>query len=228
MRHLGLAVLLCVSRVAIAAPFPAPAAATTGCEPAIAHAEATWHLPDGILDAIARVESGRSGGDGSTHPWPWTITAEGNGQYFASAGEAIAAVQKLQAQGIRSIDVGCLQVNLMHHPEAFATLQEAFDPEHNADYAASFLTTLRGQLGSWPAAIGAYHSMTPSLADPYRERVLAAWHGAPLFTTSPGMSRPFAMGFNPLPARPVLASHGVTGRDLAAYRAAPVRLALRR
>ena len=42
--------------------------------------------------------------------------------------QAVAAVQALQARGVRSIDVGCLQVNLMYHPIAFASLDDAFDP----------------------------------------------------------------------------------------------------
>jgi len=61
-------------------------------------------------------------------PWPWTINAEGQGPYFATRAEAISAVQRLQEQGVRSIDVGCMQVNLLHHPQAFATMEQAFDP----------------------------------------------------------------------------------------------------
>ena len=52
-------------------------------------------------------------------------------------------MRAVQAQGVRSIDIGCMQVNLMHHPNAFATLDAAFDPLANALYAARFLTELR-------------------------------------------------------------------------------------
>ena len=41
-----------------------------------------------------------------------------------------------RAQGARSIDVGCMQVNLLHHADAFASLEQAFDPVANARYAA--------------------------------------------------------------------------------------------
>ena len=93
----------------------------------------------------------------------------------ADAAGAAAHVAGLQQQGVRSIDVGCFQVNLMHHPNAFASLPEAFDPERNADYAARFLVSLHGRTGDWPAAAARYHSATPGLADAYRARVLAAW-----------------------------------------------------
>ena len=86
-----------------------------------------------------------------------------------------------QARGVRSIDVGCLQVNLMHHPHAFASLKQAFDPKANVDYAARFLRDLFDQTGSWPQAAARYHSATPALGAAYRRKVLAAWvrNGAP-------------------------------------------------
>ena len=72
------------------------------------------------------------------------------------------------------MDVGCFQVNLLHHPAAFANLEEAFNPLANARYAARFLTTLRANTGTWDLAVGQYHSATPAIGEPYRERVMAA------------------------------------------------------
>jgi hypothetical protein len=71
--------------------------------------------------------------------------------------------------------VGCFQVNLLHHPFAFATLDEAFDPAANARYAAHFLVDLHSRFGTWPAAVAAYHSATQRLGEPYRDAVLSAW-----------------------------------------------------
>jgi hypothetical protein len=76
---------------------------------------------------------------------------------------------------VASIDVGCMQVNLMHHPAAFATLEEAFDPMANALYAARFLNMLFSGSGDWPAAAAAYHSQTREIGAAYKEKVLAAW-----------------------------------------------------
>jgi len=149
----------------------------TLCEEAIAGAEQHGRTPPGMLSAIAQVESGRPDPHtGAIRPWPWTINVGGAGQYFATKAQAVAAVADLQAQGVRSIDVGCMQVNLMHHPDAFASLAAAFDPGTNAAYAVRFLTELYGQTHDWPKSVAAYHSSTPDLAADYQRRVLAVWH----------------------------------------------------
>ena len=146
------------------------------CEQAVARAEAARRLPGGLLPALAQVESGRTDAAGAVRPWPWTIDVDGQGHFFASKDDAVAAVRALQAGGVRSIDVGCLQVNLMHHPSAFPTLEAAFDPAANALYAARFLSALHARDNDWAHAIAAYHSETQRLGSVYRERVLAIWH----------------------------------------------------
>src|SRR5215472_4347751 len=157
MRKIAVALLLAWSSPATAAepPWPAEKADCTG---AIATAERSGDIPAGLLAAIGRIESGRPDPiGGAVLPWPWTIDAGGAGRFFASKAEAIAATEALKARGASSIDVGCLQVNLMHHPAAFLTLEEAFDPLANALYAARFLRLLFSQTGDWPAAVAAYH-----------------------------------------------------------------------
>lgn len=147
------------------------------CEAAIAGAEATTRLPARVLNAIALRESGRlDPGTGRWRPWPWTINVEGVGHFFETKEEAIAAVQSIQAAGEPSIDVGCMQVNLMHHPNAFATLDDAFDPTHNAAYAGRFLLELFNESGDWGTAIAEYHSRTPGVGEPYRDQVVATWN----------------------------------------------------
>lgn len=146
------------------------------CRAAISEAERSANLPRGLLQAIGRVESGRRDPEtGQFAPWPWTINAEGEGKFFPTREAAIAHVRQLQARGVRIIDVGCMQVNLHHHPNAFASLEQAFDPLTNARYAARFLTELNGGRADWRQAAGHYHSQTPERAGPYREKVLAAW-----------------------------------------------------
>lgn len=166
--------LLAMSAAAQAAPRSDPSAL---CEQAIGRTEARAHTPAGMLAAIGQVESGRPDHrTGRMRPWPWTIDAEGTGQFFATKADAIAAVEALQAAGVRSIDVGCMQVNLMHHPEAFKSLEQAFDPASNAAFAASFLRALYRRTGAWPKAIADYHSDTPRLADDYQRRVMVTWN----------------------------------------------------
>lgn len=143
------------------------------CRQAIRSAERAAGLPDQLMAAIGHVESGRPDAQGVVHPWPWTINAEGEGHMFESKAEAIAAVTALQARGVQSIDVGCMQVNLMFHPNAFASLDQAFDPVANANYAARFLTELYQQSHSWTQATALYHSATPELGAEYQRKVAA-------------------------------------------------------
>jgi soluble lytic murein transglycosylase-like protein len=164
--------LLLGPAAAAASPPPSPSQL---CDAAIVAAERTVRLPLRLLGAIAEVESGRLDDAGNVRPWPWTINAEGAGQFFATRQQAIGAVRALQANGVRSIDVGCMQVNLMHHPNAFGSLDEAFDPTANALYAARFLNTLYGMSGSWVQATAAYHSQTPAMGAAYQQLVMARW-----------------------------------------------------
>jgi hypothetical protein len=178
MRHLILPCLCLLGLIAPASAQAPPAANQPGllCQAAIDAAERGTIIPDHLLAAIGRVESGRPDArTGQWLPWPWTINAEGQGLYFATRTEAITAVQRLQEQGVRSIDVGCMQVNLLHHPQAFATLEQAFDPQTNARYAARFLISLFHQTADWPKAGALYHSATPEIAADYARRLEAVW-----------------------------------------------------
>lgn len=234
-------------------PFTVPMAGADACAPAIAVAERDFGIPHDLLAAIGLVETGRRDPrTGHVAPWPWSVDVDGQGAFYATREEAIGAVRAAQARGIRSIDVGCLQVNLLHHPTAFPDLQTAFDPLANAAYAARFLNQLFSETGAWPKAAGMYHSATPELGIPYQEKVMAVWHHAgsdpgaaggaladawaatlvhPMVTTSQ------AMGFLP-PRRAVsgvllgqaptmgAGAHGMvpggTAHGLAFYRATPI------
>jgi len=171
---------LAMARTAQPPARPAPTPPVTPysmCEAAVAAAEAERKLPTRVLTAISLRESGRIDPDtGRARPWPWTINYEGAGHFFESKEAAIAAVQQIQASGGQSVDVGCMQVNLMHHPSAFATLDEAFDPARNAAYAGRFLQALFAGSGDWGLAIAGYHSRTPGVGEPYRDQVVATWN----------------------------------------------------
>jgi hypothetical protein len=133
-------------------------------------------LPQSMLEAITTVETGKAAeGEMIARPWPWTVTAEGKGQYYPTKKAAIEAVRALRARGVESVDVGCMQVNLHYHPGAFTSLDEAFEPASNITYAASLLKNLRNTEGSWETAIEHYHSYDPELRHAYRLRVFASW-----------------------------------------------------
>jgi hypothetical protein len=146
------------------------------CAKAAGQAERDWSLPQGLLAAIGLVESGRRVPAG-TFPiiWPWTINAEGQGYYQPSKAAAVGMVRDLQRRGARVIDVGCFQVDLFYHPYAFASLEEAFDPEANARAAARILSLERLGSTGWDGAIAAYHSAAPLFGATYLQKVRAVW-----------------------------------------------------
>jgi hypothetical protein len=218
------------------------------CQQAIETAGRAHATPPGLMAAIGRVESGRHDPvSGTLHPWPWTVDAEGQGVFYDSKAQAIAAVRALQARGVASIDVGCMQVNLMHHPDAFNSLEQAFDPMANADYAGRFLVELHGQTGAWPAATALYHSATPELGAAYEQKVMTVWpevqllaEAAPRIALAQAWGATLNPGLFPPPPRrsagvqilPRMAPPGggplPPGRGLDFYRAAPIRLGWRR
>jgi soluble lytic murein transglycosylase-like protein len=226
------------------------------CRRAITNAERLAGIPEHLLSSIARIESGRRDPQtGLVDPWPWSINVEGVDHIYETEPEVIAAVQTFQSQGHRSIDVGCMQINLMYHPDAFATLEQAFDPKGNADYGAKFLTELYRQTGSWERATAYYHSATPEVGEPYERKVIAALpeeqkqqnsgnlagmqRMAALTMPSPGSFSPGS--FSPGPMSPGTSALGLshvmpmpgfggpmmTGRTLDSYRNNPVTLARR-
>ena len=167
----------CLANAGHASPSYAPILSPgEQCRAATAAAERGHGIPPQLLAAIGRIESGRKDpSTGAWGAWPWTINAEGAGAYYNSKAEAIAAVETLRAQGVKSIDVGCMQVNLMHHPAAFASLDQAFEPAVNADYAARFLNRLFAQTNDWTKSTARYHSGNPTEGDPYAAKVMSIW-----------------------------------------------------
>ena len=146
------------------------------CERSVFHEERAQRIPARLLHAISIAESGRwNKARKEIAAWPWTVTSGGKGQYYPTKIAAIRAVQRLQRQGVRNIDVGCMQVNLRYHPKAFKSLDEAFDPTANARYAGRFLTKLHQKKRSWVQAVKHYHSATRSLHMRYRAKVYKIW-----------------------------------------------------
>lgn len=140
---------------------PAPLAFDGGedgaCIAAILAAGERYDIPGHLLLALGLQEAGWQGPRGLTI-WPWTVNAGGDGRRFTTRAEAETFVRRKQAEGVTLIDVGCLQINLRWHPDAFATLSQGFDPTANIDYAARFLRSLYEESGDWWQAAGRYHS----------------------------------------------------------------------
>lgn len=214
------------------------------CLGPIHRAEREQGIPVHLLRSIALTESGRwDDASGRTIAWPWTINAAGVGHFFPSKAAAIAAVHQFRAKGIRSIDIGCMQINMVWHPDAFKSLEEAFDPDMNVRYAARHLADLKEDRKTWTEAVGYYHSATPEHNQRYRAKVLKTWAEvqrnpeATMMAAAAADAAPSSSGGRPAsdsganfvpggPGKmalgaPVAAMSGQRGMKLAQYRASP-------
>lgn len=164
---------------------PAAADDSLMCLKETVRQEKRERIQTNLLSAIALVESGRySKKYPSGIAWPWTVTAEGRGKFYDTKEQALAAIRELQSQGVENIDVGCMQINLKYHPEAFQGIEDAIDPAKNVAYAADFLKRNYQETKSWGEAATRYHSKTVHKAFRYEDKLLETWnrlgkHGNP-------------------------------------------------
>lgn len=188
---LAAAMLLAVTIPTVRAAETAQPHPSALCLAAVAAAEQKHATPPGLLATIAKVESGRAGPGGGLAPWPWTIDADGRSLFFQTKEEAVAWTRGPDGRSARYVDVGCMQIDLQMHPGAFRSIEEAFDPAANADYAGRFLHELHDgpASGNWYTATGMYHSRTPDLAAIYREAVAAVAAGRSIPAVGAGNSR---------------------------------------
>ena len=152
---------------------------TDVCTVAAQQYEKKYQIKKHLLSTITNVESGRWNKEHQRNmAWPWTVNALGKGRFFETKQQAIAEVKRLQSQGVKSIDVGCMQINLAYHPEAFDNLEEAFNPYKNMEYGAKFLKKLYAQKGNdWNKAATAYHSSVPKKAQKYAMKLSKVYKG---------------------------------------------------
>lgn len=164
--------LTCIS------PHPTPSYAMQSgdadlCDIAARDAAQIYDIPVNILLSISRVETGRGK---ASAPWPWTINEGGQGYWFETSAAAIDFAETQLVSGTKNFDVGCFQINLHWHPQAFDSLEDAFDPARNATYAAKFLVELFDTEGDWKSAAAAYHSRQPDKASAYITKIEAAYY----------------------------------------------------
>lgn len=179
-------------------PRAAPASGTfapdqsTLCTDAAKRAAARTGVPEELLLAIALAESGRKR-DGHLRPWPWALNVAGRGYWPESRDAARHHLRRALAGAPGHVDIGCFQINLHWHGDAFAGPEAMLDPDANALHAARFLARLHAETGDWETAAGLYHSRSPGRAAAYRARVLslrtapgaAPRRGAPPFAAPP-------------------------------------------
>lgn len=131
----------------------APALHANVCEREMARAARLHDVPLGILYAVGLTETGR--GDGLR---PYALNIDGHAIYDLKRDQAVAQVRRSRAQGIKLIDVGCMQINHYWHADKFESLEDMLDPARNVAYAAAFLKQLYKREGSWVMAVARYHA----------------------------------------------------------------------
>lgn len=147
------------------------------CEYYFSVYEAKFRIPQHLLKAISLQESGLwQATEQKRVAWPWTMNVNGKGYRYDSMYEAVSAARRIKSSGVESFDVGCMQVNMRYHPDAFRDLQQAFDPKYNVAYAAYVLRQHYEESGSWDKAVAYYHSKTSERGNPYVQQVRKIWH----------------------------------------------------
>jgi Transglycosylase SLT domain. len=120
------------------------------------------HIPRGLLQAVVMTES--SG-------WPWALNIRGKDFYPDSLTDAVHLVQKHDSSPAPRVDVGCTQVHLRWHPDAFASIEEALQPLSNITYSMNMLSAFKERHGSWMKAVGFWHGGKPDRRRWYRCKV---------------------------------------------------------
>lgn len=170
LRWMTVIVACLVSGFGCLIPYSAVASAPKNparlCDHAAERAAKKTGVPLDVLQAITRTETGKKTGD-TLHPWPWTVNVEGKGVWFDTANQAKVYIFRHFKNGAKSFDIGCFQINYRWHGQAFDSIEDMFDPDLNASYAASYLKKLHSELGDWTKAVGAYHSRTHKYAQRY-------------------------------------------------------------
>lgn len=168
-----------------------PLAATVpDCELLAEQAARLSGVPEGLLSAIARTESGRTV-DQTFRAWPWTLNQGGKGSFHPTKEAALLALDAALATGRRNIDIGCMQINFRWHNQAFDDLPSMIDPVQNTKYAARLLRDLHDRLGDWTTAVMHYHSNDAERGKAYAARVMRHV-GKPQSPTTPQTPPPVA------------------------------------
>jgi hypothetical protein len=117
-----------------------------------------YQIPADVLYAAALTESGKTIQKGLFRPWPWTLNVAGQPRWFASRTRACHELKQLLINGIRSIDIGLMQINWRWNHQRLRSPCQALLPYTNLHHGAALLKLAYAVKHSWPEAVGHYHS----------------------------------------------------------------------
>ncbi|WP_414473343.1 transglycosylase SLT domain-containing protein [Microvirga sp. M2] len=123
------------------------------CEREMLRASAKYGVPLGMLYSVGLTETGRRGS-----LQPYAMNVEGRAVFSKTMAEAVQRFGEAQRAGTKLIDLGCMQINHYYHRDKFPTLESMLDPRHNVEYAARFLSELKGRHETWTMAVARYHA----------------------------------------------------------------------
>ena len=152
----------------LCAKFPAWSSSLplSACKDVISKQETQKGIPQGLLKAIAAVESGIS---------PWAVNANGRAHIFRSKEAAAKYVRELAESGMGNFSVGCMQLHYASHRRHFKSVEAMLEPENNIAHAAKLIKSLERRHGSMDRAVKMYHSASPEHHNPYKNRVYGMW-----------------------------------------------------
>ncbi len=137
----------------------------------IGAAEKRFGIPENLLLAMAKVESGR-GGDRT--PWPWTANIDGKPVYYDNRTSAEAGIMKANKH-TDMIAVGVMQLHYRWQQKYFKNISEMLEPATNIQYSAALLYLNHKRFGSWTKAVASYNSSKPAARQEYVCLVFHSW-----------------------------------------------------
>ncbi|MDR0632836.1 MAG: transglycosylase SLT domain-containing protein [Holosporales bacterium] len=138
--------------------------ATHDCKEIIHFFEKKYGIPQGLLAAIAAVESGRR---------LWAINMRRKSFYCRNLQEAMNVMSC--AKGHPNVSIGYMQINWNVHKNSFKNLETAFTPYYNIKLAAQLLRKLYQRRGSWENAVRWYNPKNKKPNDLYLKHVKKFW-----------------------------------------------------
>lgn len=128
--------------------------------------EKEYNIPNGLLKAIAEVESELN---------PYSVNVNGSPFIAKSKDHASKIISSYLNKGYTNIDVGVMQINMRFHGKHFISIEEMLVPKTNIKYAAKLLTELYLKYGNWQKAVRFYHSAKPHYHNQYSRKVMLSW-----------------------------------------------------
>jgi len=114
-------------------------------------------VPAWVLFGVALQESQLLFG-GEALPYPWTLDVAGRAERHGSYARVRDALSGYLDQGVTNVDCGPMQVNWRAHRDLLGTPGRALDPYLNLAAGALILQQGYADTGSWPRAVGLYHT----------------------------------------------------------------------